>query len=129
MNTSPTVPAITPKRAHLEQFFNRVDPVRGQLVFALDATASREPAWAAASELTAAMFGTVAAIGGLDVQLCYYRGHNECTVSRWHSDASALTAVMRRVSCVAGFTQIRRVLKSRTQGKCAAESQRVGARL
>ena len=46
MNTSPTVPAITPKRAHLEQFFNRVDPVRGRLVFALDATASREPAWA-----------------------------------------------------------------------------------
>ena len=50
-------------------------------------------AWTVASELTAAMFGTVAAIGGLDVQLCYYRGHDECTATRWHSDARALTAI------------------------------------
>ena len=110
MSTPSAVPAITPKRAHLEQFFSRVDPVRGRLVFALDATASREPTWNVASELTAAMFGTVAAIGGLDVQLCYYRGHNECTATRWQSDARALTASMQRVNCVAGFTQIGRVL-------------------
>ena len=104
MSTPSAVPAITPKRAHLEQFFARIDPVRGRLVFALDATASRERTW------SVALFGTVAAIGGLDVQLVHYRGHDECTATRWQSDARALTASMQRVNCVAGLTQIRRVL-------------------
>jgi hypothetical protein len=110
MNTSPAVPAITPKRAHLEQFFGRVDPVRGRLIIAIDATASRERTWDMAAHLTTQMFATVTAIGGLDVQLVYYRGHDECTASRWQSDARALAAAMQRVSCRAGHTQIRRVL-------------------
>jgi hypothetical protein len=110
MSAPSAVPTITPKRAHLEQFFSRVDPVRGRLIFALDATASREPTWDTAAHLTTQMFATVTAIGGLDVQLVYYRGHDECTATRWQSDARALTASMQRVNCVAGFTQIRRVL-------------------
>jgi hypothetical protein len=111
MNNAPSaVPAITPKRAHLEQFFSRIDPVRGRLIFALDATASREPTWDTAAQLTAQMFGTVAAIGELDVQLVFYRGHDECTASRWQSDARALAAAMQRVTCMAGHTQIQRVL-------------------
>jgi hypothetical protein len=111
MNTTPSVvPAITPKRAHLEQFFSRIDPVRGRLIFALDATASRQPTWDTAAQLTTQMFATVAAIGGLDIQLVFYRGHDECTASRWQSDARALAAAMQRVSCMAGHTQIRRVL-------------------
>ena len=85
MSTPSAVPAITPKRAHLEQFFSRVDPVRGRLVFALDATASRERTWSVASELTAAMFGTVAAIGGLDVQLVLLP-----RARRMHGDALAV---------------------------------------
>jgi hypothetical protein len=109
-NTPSAVPAITPKRAHLEQFFSRIDPVRGRLIFALDATASREPTWDTAAQLTAQMFGTVAAIGELDVQLVFYRGHDECTASRWQSDARALAAAMQRVTCMAGHTQIQRVL-------------------
>jgi hypothetical protein len=111
MNTTPSVvSAITPKRAHLEQFFSRIDPVGARLIFALDATASREPSWATAAQLTTQMFATVTAIGGLDVQLVYYRGHDECTASRWQSDARALAAAMQRVTCMAGHTQIRRVL-------------------
>jgi hypothetical protein len=84
--------------------------VRGRLIFALDATASRERTWDTAAHLTTQMFATVTAIGGLDVQLVYYRGHDECTASRWQSDARALAAAMQRVSCRAGHTQIRRVL-------------------
>jgi hypothetical protein len=110
MSTPSAVPAITPKRAHLEQLFARIDPVRGRLIFALDATASRQPTWDTAAHLTTQMFATVTAIGGLDVQLVYYRGHDECTASRWQSDARALAAAMQRVSCRAGHTQIRRVL-------------------
>jgi hypothetical protein len=101
-----TAPAIS---AHLEAFFSRVNPARGRLIVAIDATASRQPTWDTAAQLTTEMFGTVAAIGGLDVQLVYYRG-DECVASRWLSDARALSATMRGVMCQAGYTQISRVL-------------------
>jgi hypothetical protein len=55
------------------------------------------------------MFASVAAIGGLDVQLVYYRGQ-ECVASRWLSEAHALSALMSKVMCHAGTTQIARVL-------------------
>jgi hypothetical protein len=104
-----TAPPTIPTRAHLDAFFERVNPVRGRLIFALDATASRRPTWDAAATLTAEMFATVAAIGGLDLQLVFYRG-DECTAGRWLSDARALSASMRNVMCRAGYTQIGRVL-------------------
>ena len=47
---------------------------RGRLIFALDATMSRQPTWDTACQLQADMFREAAAIGGLDVQLVYYRG-------------------------------------------------------
>src|SRR5262245_24645900 len=107
---STTIPTI-PTRAHLDAFFERVNPARGRLIFALDATASRQPTWDAAAHLTSQMFGAVAAIGGLDVQLVYYRGDSECVTSRWVSDAAALSVSMQRVMCMAGYTQIGRVLR------------------
>jgi hypothetical protein len=55
------------------------------------------------------MFATVAAIGGLDVQLVYYRGQ-ECVASRWLTEAHALAGLMSKVMCYAGTTQIARVL-------------------
>jgi hypothetical protein len=63
----------TPISTHLDAFLSRVDPPRGRLIFALDATASRERTWDTAAHLQSQMFATVAAIGGLDVQLVYYR--------------------------------------------------------
>jgi hypothetical protein len=106
MNT--TTPAI-PTRAHLENFFARVDPVRAKLIFAVDATASRGPTWDLACGLQSQMFATTAAIGGLDVQLVYYRGE-QCVASKWLSDPKALAAIMARVSVVGGYTQIQKVL-------------------
>ena len=47
---------------------------RGRLIFALDATMSRQPLWDTACRLQADMFDEAAGIGGLDVQLAYYRG-------------------------------------------------------
>ena len=47
---------------------------QGRLIFAMDATMSRQPSWDLALELQADMFQAVKAIGGLDVQLVYFRG-------------------------------------------------------
>ena len=51
---------------------------RGRLVFALDATMSRQPTWDMACALQADMFREAASIGSLDIRLVYYRGLNEC---------------------------------------------------
>lgn len=83
---------------------------RGRLIFALDATASREPSWDRACRIQGEMFEATAALGGLDVKLVYYRGFNECKASRWLMSAADLHRVMRAVSCLGGETQIERVL-------------------
>jgi hypothetical protein len=83
---------------------------RGRLVFAMDATMSRQPTWDMALALQAEMFSTVKAIGGLDIQLTFFRGTDECRASRWVSDPEALSALMTKVTCAGGFTQIRKVL-------------------
>ena len=82
----------------------------GRLIFALDATASREPSWDRACRIQGEMFEATAALGGLDVKLVYYRGFNECKASRWMTNAADLHRVMRAVFCVGGETQIERVL-------------------
>jgi hypothetical protein len=106
LTTTPTIAT----RTHLEKFFARVDPVRGRIILCVDCTASRERAWDTVAHLQSQMFGTVAAIGGLDVQLVYFRGYEECVASRWLSDAEALAAIMSRITCSAGHTQIGKVL-------------------
>lgn len=84
--------------------------VGGRLIFALDATASRSPTWESAARLQAAMFEEAARVGGLSVQLVYYRGSGECRAGRWLADPRALADLMGRVTCAAGITQIGRVL-------------------
>ena len=49
----------------------------GRLIFALDATASRQPTWDQACQLQGEMFVETAAIGGLNIQLVWYRGFGE----------------------------------------------------
>src|SRR5262249_60455098 len=88
----------------------RRDSGRGRLIFALDATASREPTWDRACQIQAEMFQATESLGGLDVQLVFYRGLGECKASRWLSRTKDLLAAMRKVSCVGGQTQITRVL-------------------
>jgi hypothetical protein len=83
---------------------------RGRLIFAMDATMSRQPTWDLALALQADMFHAVKAVGGLDVQLVYFRGAGECRASRWVSDPDALAALMTRVACAGGYTQIGKVL-------------------
>ena len=84
---------------------------RARLVFALDATMSRQPTWDLACRVQGEMFGTAAAVGGLSVQLIYFRGFDECRASRWVIEPRALTDLMGGITCRGGQTQIGRVLR------------------
>jgi hypothetical protein len=83
---------------------------KGRLVFALDATMSRQPTWDMACAMQADMFREAAAIGSLDIRLVYFRGINECRASGWISDSAELARLMGRISCQGGSTQIGKVL-------------------
>jgi hypothetical protein len=83
---------------------------RGRLVFAMDATMSRQPTWDMSLSLQGDMFKAIKSSGGLDVQLVYFRGLDECQSSKWVSDPEALARLMSSVKCHGGYTQIRKVL-------------------
>jgi hypothetical protein len=88
---------------------------KGRLVFALDATMSRQPTWDMACALQADMFREAASLGSLDIRLVYYRGFNECRATGWISDSTQLAKLMSKIDCQGGNTQI---------GKVLAESRR-----
>lgn len=93
--------ALTPQSASGE---------RGRLIFALDATASREPTWDRACHIQAEMFREADLVGGLDIQLAYYRGFDDFGASPWISRSADLIRRMTGVSCLGGHTQIGRML-------------------
>lgn len=99
-------------------------PGRGRLIFAMDATASREPTWAQACRIQSEMFSATAALGGLQVQLVFYRGFNECKASGWLDSPEALVSRMMAVRCLGGQTQIGRVLGHATR---EAVKHKIGA--
>jgi hypothetical protein len=83
---------------------------KGRLVFALDATMSRQPTWDMACTLQADMFREAAALGSLDIRLVYYRGLSECRATGWISDSAELARLMGKIDCQGGNTQIGKVL-------------------
>jgi hypothetical protein len=97
---------------------------RGRLIFALDATASRQPTWDRAARIQGEMFLAAASCGGLAIQLCFYRGFQEFRVGPWVSDGQRLSRMMSSVSCRAGETQIGKVLQHALN---EALRERVGA--
>src|SRR5437660_10275025 len=82
-------PAAKSQRAEIDAFVQRARTLappteagkRGRLIFALDATMRRQPTWDTACKLQGEMFREARSIGGLDVQLLYFRGLNECRAS------------------------------------------------
>jgi hypothetical protein len=105
-------------RTEIDAFLSRVSTLgpaaeggkRGRLVFALDATMSRQPTWDQACRLQADMFREAATVGGLDIQLVYYRGLAECRASPWVAEPERLGDLMSRIDCRGGHTQIGKVL-------------------
>jgi hypothetical protein len=83
----------------------------GRLIFGLDATASRQPVWDTACQLQAEMFREATAVGGLELQLVYYRGQGECRASKWIANSEQLAKTMSQIMCNAGQTQIEKILK------------------
>jgi hypothetical protein len=83
---------------------------RGRLIFALDATMSRQPTWDQACQLQAEMFREAASVGSLAIQLVYYRGLAECRSSPWIAEPQRLGVLMARIDCRGGHTQIAKVL-------------------
>ena len=98
---------------------------QARLIFALDATASREPTWAQARALHGELFSVAAETTSLAVQLCYYRGMAGFHSSQWLTEAGALLDQMSGVGCEAGITQIGRVLQHALDAGSA--SQPIGA--
>jgi hypothetical protein len=97
---------------------------RGRLIFALDATMSRQPTWDLAQTLQAKMFQVAAGLGGLDVQLVYFRGMDECRASNFVSGGQGLAELMSRIGVRGGSTQIRKVL---AHARDEAKRAKVGA--
>ena len=109
-------PEAVSSRSEIEAFLREAGQIapaaqaRGRLIFALDATMSRQPTWDVACELQAGMFDAAASVGGLAVQLVYFRGVGESRASSWVANASALRDLMVKIDCRGGQTQIGKVL-------------------
>ena len=116
--SGPATPATTGRAAGVDAFLDALAKTpavaaagrRGRMIFALDATMSRQPTWDLAQGLQARMFETAARLGGLDVQLVYFHGLSECRASRFVADGAGLAALMGSIACQGGHTQIGRVL-------------------
>lgn len=100
----------------IDQFIHQVRTMprqgggQGRLIFALDATASREATWDQACHLQSELFMAARDMGGLAIQLCYYRGFGQFKSTKFVTEAGQLLNLMNGVSCLGGRTQISRVL-------------------
>lgn len=83
----------------------------GRLLFAMDATASRQETWRQAMEIQSEMFLTAKALGGLCIQLAFYHGFGTFRAGPWLEDGDSLVRLMGSVVCRAGPTQIAKILK------------------
>ena len=111
-----TVPAKRPEVSQFLQQVKSMPPVNtngrsGRLIFALDATASREATWDKAMQLQADMFASASSLGGLQIQLCYFRGVAEFKASDWYGDSAQLLPQMTGIRCQAGITKLERLLE------------------
>lgn len=100
------------------------EAARGRMIFALDATMSRQATWDIACALQGEMFSAAASVGNLSVQLAYFRGQSESKASRWVDNAEGLRGLMEKIDCRGGLTQIARVLSHARQ---EAEKQPLAA--
>ena len=85
-------------------------PLRPRLVFAVDATASREPAWVAARQVTDALVKALP--GELDVALAVHGGSRVHTFTAFTTDAATLRDRAAGVACEAGMTRLLPILST-----------------
>jgi len=124
-------PAPVSSKPEIKAFLDQVHALgpstarggHGRLIFALDATMSRQPTWDSACTLQADMFREASGIGGLDIQLVYFRGLNECRASGWVTQSRRLAELMSHIDCRGGQTQISKVLSHARQEHAAEKVQ------
>src|ERR1019366_9088777 len=85
-------------------------PTRPRLVFAFDATASREPAWAAARQVTDALVKALP--GELDVALAVHGGSVVHTFTASTNDATTLRDRAAGMTCQSGLTLLLPILSA-----------------
>ena len=95
---------------HAEPPVGNDNPARPRLVFAVDATASREPAWAAARQVTDALVKALP--GELDVALAVHGGSRVHTFTAFTNHASTLRDRAAGVVCEAGLTRLLPILSA-----------------
>ncbi len=83
-------------------------PTRPRLIFGFDATASREPAWAAARSVTDSLFKALP--GELDVALAVHGGSLLHTFTEFTSNANTLRDRAAGITCLAGHTRLLAIL-------------------
>lgn len=83
---------------------------RPRLIFAVDATASREPAWAAARRVTDALVKALP--GELDVALAVHGGSRVHTFTDFTNDPNRLRDRAAGVECHAGTTRLLPILSA-----------------
>jgi hypothetical protein len=118
--------------AAIDAFLNRAkalapshpDEASGRMIFALDATMSRQPTWDLAQSLQGKMFEVASGFGGLAVQLCFFRGLGECRASGFVTGGQGLAALMSKITVRGGETQIAKVLR---HARDEARERKVGA--
>ncbi|GAB1259895.1 VWA domain-containing protein [Aurantivibrio plasticivorans] len=113
-----TVSTQVSSQQEITQFIDQINklPVTasekpGRIIFAIDATASRQPTWDTACQIQSSMFTQTQKLGGILTQLCYYRGFHEFQYSPWHRQSQTLMRDMQSVNCLGGHTQIGRLLQ------------------
>jgi hypothetical protein len=102
--------ALLAALSHAEPPAETGTPVRPRLVFAVDATASREPAWAAARKVTDALVKALP--GALDVALAVHGGSRVHTFTAFTNDAATLRDRAAGVACEAGLTRLLPILSA-----------------
>jgi hypothetical protein len=103
--------SATPKQETLAKAITNES--RPRLLFAMDATASREAAWDVAKEITGAMFKAVP--GALDVALAYHGGGRLQEMTPFSPDAKVFLDRVLAVRCSSGITALNQVLDRATQ--------------
>ena len=132
MSGKSKLPEGASSKSEVSEFLTKVQTLaprgdgqgRGRQIFALDATASRQHSWDSAMNIQAEMFDATSKLGGLEVQLAYYRGFGEFKASGWEKDGKGLLRRMTAVQCLAGRTQIAKLLNHALK---ETDKKRVGA--
>ena len=110
-------PPVRSKSTEVAEFLHQAASIpvnaapRGRLIFALDATASRQPTWDRACQLQGEMFEAAGELGSLALPLVWYRGYGEFQAEPWLADPARLRQRMTAVQCRGGLTQVGRVLE------------------